>query len=82
MPTIMMLGGPGYKKAKPGMEEEEDVRPRPKPGLAGMGKMRAAKDAMAAMEAGDAGAFSEALEAHYAACQTEEESPKPSMDDE
>lgn len=37
--------------------------------LSGMGKKRAAKDVLSALEAGDAGALSAALEAHYEACQ-------------
>jgi hypothetical protein len=61
-----MIGGKGEEKPSYGKSEDEDEESGP--ALSEMGSIKAAKDVIAALEAGSAKALDKALRAHYEAC--------------
>jgi hypothetical protein len=68
----MMIGGGGDDEERPSYgrkEESEEMGPS----LLGMGRKRAAKNIMRALEDGDVMALDKALAAHYNACAGDEE---------
>jgi hypothetical protein len=60
-----MFGGKKFGRTQEGREDESDEKEMD---LGAMGSKRAAKDIIAAIESGDAGALDKALKAHYECC--------------
>lgn len=75
--TVLMIGGPGMKKAgkggKPYADEEagggDEGESEEKPSSRTEARMEASKAVIRAVKMSDASALDEALEAHYQACE-------------
>lgn len=70
---LLLALAPSSKKSKKMMDQDDGAEDDD-----GDGKVAAAEDAIAALEAGDASALSEALTAHYELCAASKK--KPMMD--
>lgn len=74
---MMVIGGPSKgdseKPSFGGKSSKDEEESEGGSMLSGMGRKRAAKDILRAIDDGDAGALDKALAAHYSACEDTDE---------